>query len=365
MRIHVFCVDLPPMAGNAVSGGGLRNGQIIDFLRSRGHQVSFSAVANDLNMAGHNVARHGGDVASQLAQIYENNAEAVYYCYPIHCALTKELKRNLGLKVFVDVNGPIFIEHALWQGGNYYPCYCKFAETLTLADEITVVIDQQLPMVQTALASQGRLWAPPPIHILPLDLGVPSLERHLSEEPLFMAAGGIFPWQKPFNGIKAVIDALESLGRGKFVVVGGAHRGDPRGPELQAWFEELQQKHSCFQWKSFMPWAELVASYEPVWAMVELFDRNIEREMAVTTRTWEQLSRGLPILYNDYSILADFIADRQAGWTVDPGNARQIAATIAEISGNRDDVLVRGQRARASTQDFIAANRAGFSSQLI
>ena len=365
MRVHVFCVDTPPMPGNPVSGGGLRNGQIIELLRSRGHEVTFSAVANDLNAAGHPVERHLPTTESQLYQIHRTHADAVYYCYPLHCAITADLKRSLGIKALFDVHGPTFIEEALWRKGQHAGCFQRFAAALSIADEITTVHHKQVDMIRTALAAVGTFGREPRISVVPLDLGCTPIKRAPDPEPLLLAVGGIFPWQNPLKGIAHAVSALESAARGRFILIGGPHAVDPKGAEIKAWLRELAREQPRFQYVGFIPRESLKEYYARAWAMVELCERNIERQMAVTTRTWEHLSLGLPVLYNDYSPLSSLIADAGAGWTVDPHDKDAVLAAVADVITDRADVLERGARAGAAIADVIAKARENFTSSIL
>jgi hypothetical protein len=365
MRVHVFCVDTPPLPGNPVSGGGLRNGQIIDLLRARGHDVTFSAVANDLNSAGHRVERHLPTVDSQLRQIHRTRAEAVYYCYPLHCAISTEIKRSLGIKVLFDVHGPTFVEEALWRKGPQLQCFLRFAAALAIADEITTVHATQVDMIRTALAAVGVIGDGPRTVVLPLDLGCTPIARAPDAEPLLLAVGGIFPWQNPLKGIAVAVSVLDSAGSGNFLLIGGPHAVDPRAAEIKAWLRDLAQQQPRFRYLEFIPRADLGTYYARAWAMVELCERNIERQMAVTTRTWEHLALGLPVLYNDYSPLSRLIEDAGAGWTVDPHDRDAVLASVAQVIADRDDVFERGTKAAAATAAVIAGARESYNSSVI
>lgn len=365
MRVHVFCVDTPPLPGNPVSGGGLRNGQIIDLLRARGHEVTFSTVANDLNSAAHLVERHVPTTESQLYQIQRTRADAVYYCYPLHCAITADLKRSLRIKVLFDVHGPTYLEEALWRNGPYAQSFLRFALAVSIADEITTVHHTQIGMIRTALASIGVIGDGPPISVLPLDLGCTPIERVPASEPLLLAVGGIFPWQNPIEGIALAVSALNHAGRGTFTLIGGPHSVDPNGAKIKAWLEKLSREQPRFNYITFIPRDELSEYYARAWAMVELCARNLERQMAITTRTWEHLSLGLPVLYNDYSPLSAVIEDHRAGWTVDPHDRNAVIATTAQVIADRDDVLERGARAGAAITSILAKARTHFKSSII
>jgi len=55
-----------------------------------------------------------------------------------------------------------------------------------------------------------------------------------------------------------------------------------------------------------------------------------EREL-FTTRTVEYLWCGLPVIYNNYAEITDYIREYNAGWIVDPQDREAIATVLNEI----------------------------------
>lgn len=355
MRIHVFCSDVPPLPGKAASGGGLRSGNVIRFLRTRGHTVTFSTRQTLITNKMTDIDLHEETNVSQISLLQKNQAEAAFYCYPLNCALDATIKQKMGIKIFFDIHGPTFLEEALWMCGGVELYFRTFGRNLALADEITVVAENQIPMVQTALGAVGALWAPPNIAVVPLEVDVEPLDREISSEPMLLFAGAIQPWQDPTASMEAVAKALKSLGCGYLFLVGGPHNvPHPETANMTRWLAKMESTYPQFKWARFVPREDLMRFYATAWATVELFSPNIERQMAFTTRTWEQLALGLPVLYGNSGMIASMVTERQAGWVIDPLDTAQITRAVEDICSSREEVLRRGANAPGIVEDYIA-----------
>lgn len=354
MRVHVFCSDIPPLSGKPASGGGIRSGQIIRLLRARGHEVTFSARRTYLNQGSTDVEVHEHSPQGQIALLQKNRADAAFYCYPISCCLDRSIKEQMKIKVFFDIHGPTYMEEAMWMNGGEIDYFARFAANLSLADEITIVAENQITMVQTALGAIGRGWRPPHIAIVPLELDVEPLEREPATEPLLIFAGGIHPWQDPTRAIETVVKVLKNLGCGNLLLIGGPHGTlHKEGVQITNWLQSMERIYPQFKWAKFMPREQLMQFYARAWAAVELFEVNVERQMAFTTRTWEQLALGVPVLYNNFSFMGSLIAGGDAGWVVDPSDPDTVSKAVEQICTTCDEVVRRGDNAVRLVESYL------------
>ena len=81
--------------------------------------------------------------------------------------------------------------------------------------------------------------------------------------------------------------------------------------------------------------------------------RNAERELAFTTRTVVYLWCGLPVIYNDYSELSDYIREYNAGWTVDPEDRDAIRAVLKDIFEHPEQIRERSRNAQRLVQERL------------
>jgi glycosyltransferase involved in cell wall biosynthesis len=139
------------------------------------------------------------------------------------------------------------------------------------------------------------------------------------------------PWQDPSLGLITLVEALEEHGTGRLRFFGGEHPFIPIDtgifPQLKARLEG--STHVEFQ--PMIPRDELLQEYTRAHVAIDLMRRNQERELAFTTRTVEYLWCGLPVIYNDYAELADYIREYDAGWCLDPEDAEGLRAVIDSI----------------------------------
>jgi hypothetical protein len=106
-----------------------------------------------------------------------------------------------------------------------------------------------------------------------------------------------------------------------------------------------------------IPRNELIRIYCQSHIAIDLMQRNAERELAFTTRTVEYLWCGLPVIYNDYAELSEYIAQYQAGWCLDPADPNALRAVIEHIFDNPDDVAERGRNAQRLVRECLTWDR--------
>jgi glycosyltransferase involved in cell wall biosynthesis len=103
-----------------------------------------------------------------------------------------------------------------------------------------------------------------------------------------------------------------------------------------------------------VPYDDLVARYARAHVAVDLMKYNRERELAFTTRTVVYLWCGLPVIYNNYSELSDYISAYNAGWTLDPEDEPAILAALQQIFDDPAAVAERSRNAQRLAQEQLA-----------
>ena len=95
-----------------------------------------------------------------------------------------------------------------------------------------------------------------------------------------------------------------------------------------------------------IPREQLIQEYCRAHVAIDIMQRNAERELAFTTRTVEYLWCGLPVIYNNYAELSDYINTYDAGWTLDPRDDGSLRELIDEILTCPELVTEKGQNAQ-------------------
>jgi glycosyltransferase involved in cell wall biosynthesis len=197
-----------------------------------------------------------------------------------------------------------------------------------------------------------------PIAVVPFSLS-PELPVRTSPQSAsrsatrFVYGGTLQPWQDPVLGLQTLADELSNRGSGDLHIYGGANWI----PQINERFQKLQhhlQANERIHFHGALPRAELLEEYARADVAWDLMTRNPERELAFTSRTVEYLWCGLPVVYNNYAELADYIAQYDAGWIVDPADEVQIRAVAQEIMAHSAEVRRKGANAQSLVRERLA-----------
>ena len=195
------------------------------------------------------------------------------------------------------------------------------------------------------------------IQAIPVSLS-PDLPAHQSEgEPSFVYGGVFLPWQDPILPLRTLIETLEARQRGSLKFFGGKHPvvSVPTGK-----FEELRaelRRSSRARLQPMIPRDQLIQEYCRSHVAIDLMQRNAERELAFTTRTVEYLWCGLPVIYNNYAELSSYIADYQAGWTLDPADPAGLRRVLDEMLDDPAMLEVRSRNAQRLARERLTWDR--------
>ena len=170
--------------------------------------------------------------------------------------------------------------------------------------------------------------------------------------------GGMFlPWQDPVLGLTTLVECLETCGKGGLKFFGGKHPMVPFPTEKFDVLTHQLKQSSSVQIQHMIPRDELIQEYRRSHVAFDVMQRNAERELAFTTRTVEYLWCGLPVIYNDYAELADYIQEYDAGWILDPQNKEAMKAVIMEILEHPEHIETRSRNAQRLVRERLTWER--------
>jgi hypothetical protein len=95
-----------------------------------------------------------------------------------------------------------------------------------------------------------------------------------------------------------------------------------------------------------MPYDEFLGLMGRADVAVDLFERTLEREYAVVTRTVLALACGVPVVHPPFTELSPLVAAHDAGWLVDPADPEGVDAVFEEIAGRPEVVAAKAAGAR-------------------
>lgn len=182
-------------------------------------------------------------------------------------------------------------------------------------------------------------------------------------EPVFMCLPSRFPAERAPGGARRLCVAgyrqawslpgpwLEHLAsrldpaRLTLDLILPAHWGDGSPPSEPPVLETLRGNpavtvHPPLRYGEFL---DLLAGVD---VAVDLFDRTLEREYAVVTRTVVALSCGVPVVHPPFTEVSPLVARADAGWLVDPADRAGLDEVLDRVLSDPGAVAVKAANAR-------------------
>ena len=343
-RVVVVAVDPLPLPGLATSGAGLRAWQLGQGLLARGHDVTF--------LSPERVLRAGASPLPERVRAYEEHRfrERVHELQPEvvvfqHWAMVEHLEQS-ELPIALDLHGPVLLEIASHDRQRAQALIDQKVRAFRRADFLSCAGKRQRAYFYAWMLLAGYDLRESTVAVIPVALAPTAPEHHPPAEPVFVYGGVFLPWQDPSVGLTTLVETLERRGRGRLKLFAGPHAFHDLPVEHFTALVERLRASPRVEHHGLVPHAELLEAYRSASVAFDLMAPNSERELAFTTRTVEYLWCGLPVIYNDYAELAEYIGSYNAGWIVDPCDRGAIRRAIEEVLDAPEAVAERSRNAR-------------------
>lgn len=347
--IHVFASDFLPFPGCSHTAGGNRSLQIIDALRSVGHHVTFS-MALDTFLAKKQKDRILPQLAKENVWASENYYEPevvlnrIQPDIAIHCninAFRTVSRFQKDVIHIVDLNGPTQLESlfmdapdqetAQHDGGMLASRCAETVQRIRDIDYVMTVSERQKYFWTAYCTMAGFSFSDLNVLVCPSTFEPPSLSRNPAPQLTAVYSGGFYPWQNPDRFLRATASLLDEIEGATLHVFGEAHAGMPNETHVRRMLQEIQE-HRSVKYHGYRPIEEVMTTLSRAWCAIEVMERTVERELAVTGRTLGFLASGTPVIYNDYATLSRLIERYDAGWTVSTNDTSGLSAALKELT---------------------------------
>jgi glycosyltransferase involved in cell wall biosynthesis len=343
-RVAVVSIDPLPLPGLATSGAGLRAWQLGQGLRACGHDVTFVQPEGVLRQLA--VPETPGVVGFHEPQLRERIAELAPDVVVFQHWFWVGQLGDLDVPVALDLHGPVLLENAHRDRAQLPALVQTKLRDLWRADFLSCAGVRQRPYFYAWMALAGYDMRADALAVIPVALDPAMPERNPGDEIMFVYGGIFLPWQNPALGLTTLAETLEARAQGRLKLFVGPHpvQSLPTA-ELDALMARLGASPRVER-PGLVAHDQLIAAYLSASVAFDLMAPNPERELAFTTRTVEYLWCGLPVIYNNYAELAEYIEAYQAGWTVDPCDRAAIRRVVEQVLDAPEELARRGQNAR-------------------
>jgi hypothetical protein len=354
-RVLVVSSDLLPLEGMPTTGAGLRAWSLGQGLAGRGHIVVYAlprAAVAERKLAAQAPPVLLWDQGRLDDVIREAGPAIVVACG--WSTLAYHLNRS-PVPVVLDQHGPHLLERQFQKHLDADTNTAEKLAGLAKADFFTCAGARQHAYFMPWLQRAGFVDPDAASAVIPVSLGGAwPLPEPAPTDPVTFVYGGVFlPWQDPSLALTTLVERMDALDRGRLRIFGGKH---PFIPIDTAAFDRLagllaQSRH--VEISPMLDRATLLAEYARAHVAIDLMRRNPERDLAFTTRTVEYLWCGLPVIYNNYAELADYIGPAGAGWCLNPEDRQAMAAVFDEILLHPAGLVARAHCARRLAEERL------------
>jgi hypothetical protein len=309
----VFCSDGVPADDVSTSGGGLRSFQIMQLLRDLGIQVSFATpemYKAEVDPIGFNFLG-AYNLENQEEILAKDDFGMVWWCNPgtVDSALCK---KNSGLLRCVDFHGPTNLETVFVTGESLEQASVRIAGNLKYIDVRTFVSETQRSYWMGFLSGAGQ--NPTQTFGRVINLSIPLIDRRyeVGDTVRFVFVGGWHPWLVDEESLLHAATTIEGERNAELHFLGGAHSF------CEQRYEDLAKKLNDFEsvtLHGFLPHRNYIEFMQNSSCALDLFSDSYERRIAISTRTVEFVSCGIPMLHPSWSELGGMIKETRCGWT--------------------------------------------------
>ncbi len=356
-RIALICADVVPLPGIPTSGFGMRIWGIGKGLEARGHQVIWmmhrDVLARMEKLATVPIPVEWKERVWDPETIEEAlehvNPELIVACgWPTVLALPEQLRAPL----IVDQAGPHVLERYFQRPETAATDAAEKVAALKRADFFVSSGDMQqtyfdswLAMAEFPRDDDGAIDRQK-VGVIPFSVSPDlPLRPPRGDRPLTFTYGGYFlPWKDPSKALTAIA-TWATTHKATVRIFGGRPPFHAVPPGVMGELIHELEAMPSVEFRGVLPFDTLVEEYRHVDVAIDLMRRNRERELAFTTGTVVYLWAGIPVIYNNYSELSHYIAEYDAGWTLDPDDTCGLQNVLEEI--RRDPAVIERKSANA------------------
>lgn len=351
----VTCQGLPHPAYPS-TGGGLRAYMLGQALKECGHKVIYSLpkMYADTVMEAFSDSIVDCHLVDNIGEIVDKNqADVVLFC---NWGLASQAP-ELDVPVIVDFNGSLVLENHYRRHSLFIDDAFTKIKALERADLVIAGSRSQ----RHYLIAWGLLAGMDP-DAFPIEVVPFSLSPHLPiptppKDPLAVIAGYQWPWLDGSAAVKIVSDQMAALKKGHLTIYSDLPpyhdviHGENSALDATGNLGDVNLPHTSM--KNPIPFEPLISVLSQSSFAVDVWKDNLERELAVSSRTVTYLWSGLPVITSGKNILAELIASYKAGWIVNSHMEQALADLVRSLLLDPEKTVEYGANAQKLVREHL------------
>ncbi len=349
-RILILTTESLPGLGIPTAGGGIRAHALGESLRAAGHEVIYSIPESVLDKIG-DVDHPDLALLKKYAHRPVDPTPTVVQAMPdiLIVEQWQPLSRlgKIDAPIVVDLPGPLILENSFRRADSLHAAASAKIRALQKADVFLYTNPRQMGYWLAWLALAGASLDRNYLLHVPICRSSELPELPTGEAGIRFIHGGVFwPWQDPEVPLRALIEVLESRGRGTLDIFGGKHPHHAAPGDVYRDPGDVLPASERVKYHKMLPLEELEAEYHRGGVALDLAAPNPERELASTIRSVGFLWCGLPLVVSDYSYLAEDIDRFGAGWVVPPDRPDKLREAFGKVIDEKDSWAEKSRAAQ-------------------
>jgi hypothetical protein len=366
-KVFVLSNDVVPSLGMPVAAPGLRAFGLAEGLRANGVETKTLVTRGFADRqwlrfgrsVPHPTAPHAEIVAAhRLSRYLEANAPAVVVL--INSNQMDHLKPIRGIRYVLDFFAPKMLE-TLYQHGEGYPkeelaaLRRRKIRAIELADAFIVNGKKKLPYFLAWMLQADRDVRALPLEVVNMcvPLGFSGQPGTVGDGVRFAVAGYLQSWSTLGGWVKAIEHQLEHPNMSLDLLLPWHWGGPVQKSHASKVDLDKLARHGSVTTHGPMNFSEFQAFLSTIDVSIDLFQHNLEREYAMVTRSIVSLACGVPVIHPPFTEVSPMIAEYDAGWLVDPGDAGAFEKIIARVLEDPGEVKRKKENARVLAAELL------------
>jgi glycosyltransferase involved in cell wall biosynthesis len=246
--------------------------------------------------------------------------------------------------VIQDSNGPRLLERAYLRPESFWDNAWFETSAYTGADYFICPSQRQLTFFYPWLFLSGfSIEDHSRFAVIRLGIHGDPPHRNIQKKRI-VYTGSLLPWTDPRKCWKLAIEEVERVNAQLLLILS---KLPINNNSIKFLLNDLNsyRKLPCCKVMMDIPFSQYLIEITESLAALDVMENNIERELAMPTRTITYLWAGVPIIIHNYSEIGELVSRYDAGWVVSPEDKSAIREATREALNDIDIIKYKSKNA--------------------